>query len=157
MDLDNAQGTPKWTNLTKKYIRPPATYAVEKIPRIALKLLRNWNESQRELGITSDLYRPPTPPDPPIFENGALTPHPLEKLNFYFGRFSINSGEIVIFSRNWTQNVWGSNFSRVERIFTIRQSPKIWGNFSKICIKINIKLKNIEKIWKTMKVFQKIF
>ena len=48
----------------------------------------------------SDLYRPPNrPPDPPpIFENGALTPpQPLEKLNFYFGRFSINSGEIVIF------------------------------------------------------------
>ena len=33
------------------------------------------------------------------FESGALTPppQPLEKLNFYFGRFSINSGEIVIF------------------------------------------------------------
>ena len=45
------------------------------------------------------------------------------------------------------QNVWGgSNFSRVERNFTIGQSPKIRGNFSKICIKINKKLKNIEKI-----------
>ena len=42
------------------------------------------------------------------------------------------------------QNVWGeSDFSRVERIFTIGQSPKIWGNFSKICIKLNIKLKEI--------------
>ena len=40
------------------------------------------------------------------------------------------------------QNVWGgSDFSRVERNFTIGQSPKIWGNFSKICIKINKKLK----------------
>ena len=45
------------------------------------------------------------------------------------------------------QNVWGgADFSRVERNFTIGQSPKIWGNFSKICIKINKKLKNIEKI-----------
>ena len=39
------------------------------------------------------------------------------------------------------QNVWGSDFSRVERNFTIGQSPKIWGNLSKICIKINKKLK----------------
>ena len=37
----------------------------------------------------------------------------------------------------------GSDFSRVERNFTIGQSPKIWGNFSKICIKINKKLKKI--------------
>ena len=36
----------------------------------------------------------------------------------------------------------GSDFSRVERNYTIGQSPKIWGNFSKICIKINKKLKN---------------
>ena len=35
------------------------------------------------------------------------------------------------------QNVWGSDFSRVELNFTIGQSPKIFGNFSKICIKIN--------------------
>ena len=35
----------------------------------------------------------------------------------------------------------GSDFSRVERNFTIGQSPKIWGNFSKIRIKINKKLK----------------
>ena len=43
------------------------------------------------------------------------------------------------------QNVWGgADFLRVERIFTIGQSPKIWGNFSKICIKINKKLK---KYW----------
>ena len=40
------------------------------------------------------------------------------------------------------ENVWGgSDFSRVERNFTIGQSPKIWGNFSKICIKIHKKLK----------------
>ena len=40
------------------------------------------------------------------------------------------------------QNVWGSDFSRVERNFTIGQSPKIWGNFSKIWLKIN---KNFDK------------
>ena len=39
-------------------------------------------------------------------------------------------------------NVWGSDFSKVERNFTRGQSPKIWGNFSKICIKINKNLKN---------------
>ena len=39
----------------------------------------------------------------------------------------------------------GSDFSRMERNFTIGQSPKIWGNFSKICIKINKNLKVIEK------------
>ena len=56
------------------------------------------------------------------------------------------------------QNVWGgSDFSRVERNFTIAQSPKIRGNFSKICIKINKKLKNIEKIREKMQIFQKIF
>ena len=31
----------------------------------------------------------------------------------------------------------GSDFSRVERNFTIGQSAKTWGNFSKNCIKIN--------------------
>ena len=51
----------------------------------------------------------------------------------------------------------GSDFWRVERIFTIGQSPKIWGKFSKICIKINKKLKNIEKIREKMQIFQKIF
>ena len=56
------------------------------------------------------------------------------------------------------QNVWGgSDFSRVERNFTIGQSPKIRGNFSKICIKIKKKLKNIEKIREKMQIFQKIF
>ena len=34
-------------------------------------------------------------------------------------------------------NVWGSDFRGSERIFTIGQSTNIWGNFSKICIKIN--------------------
>ena len=38
----------------------------------------------------------------------------------------------------------GSDFSRVEPNFTIGQSPKIWGNFSKIGIKIN---KNFENDW----------
>ena len=36
----------------------------------------------------------------------------------------------------------GSDFLRVERNFTIGQSPKIWANFSKIYIKINKKLTN---------------
>ena len=48
----------------------------------------------------------------------------------------------------------GSDFSRVERKFTIGQSPKIWGNFSKICININ---KKFEKIREKMQIFQKIF
>ena len=52
-------------------------------------------QKQKILNNTvSDLYRPLQPPQTPkIFENGALTPQHLEKLNFYFGRFSINSGE----------------------------------------------------------------
>ena len=40
------------------------------------------------------------------------------------------------------QMLRGSDFSRVERNFTIEKSPKIWGNFLKICIKINKNLKN---------------
>ena len=40
--------------------------------------------------------------------------------------------------------VGGSDFSRVERNITIGQSPKIWGNFSKIFIKINKNWKNWE-------------
>ena len=52
------------------------------------------------------------------------------------------------------ENVGGSDFSRVERNFTIGQSPKIWGNFSKICIKIN---KKIEKIEKKCNFFRKFF
>ena len=49
---------------------------------------------------SSDLYRPrnPAPRPPKVFKKGDLAPPPtLEKLNFYFGQFSINSGEIVIF------------------------------------------------------------
>ena len=55
------------------------------------------------------------------------------------------------------QKVWGSHFSMVERNFTIGQSPKIWGNFSKICIKIYKKWKNIEKMPEKMQIFQTIF
>ena len=52
----------------------------------------------------------------------------------------------------------GSDFSRVEQNFTIGQSPKIWGNFSKICIKINKKNSKInEKIREKMQIFQKFF
>ena len=39
----------------------------------------------------------------------------------------------------------GSDFSREEPNFTIGQIPKIWGNFSKIWIKINKNLKNIRE------------
>ena len=48
----------------------------------------------------------------------------------------------------------GSDFSRGERNFTIGQSPKFWGNCSKICIKINKKLKKFEK---KCKFFRKYF
>ena len=51
----------------------------------------------------------------------------------------------------------GSDFSRVERNFTIAQSNKIWGNFSKICIKINKKLKKLRKFDKKCKFFRKFF
>ena len=49
-----------------------------------------------------------------------------------------------------------SDFSRVERNFTIGQSPKIWGKFSKISIKINKKLKNYSEnsrkmLWRAIK------
>ena len=47
----------------------------------------------------------------------------------------------------------GSDFSRVERNFTIGQSPKIWGNFSKISIKINKNGKIIENIRGKMHIF----
>ena len=40
------------------------------------------------------------------------------------------------------ENVWGSDCSRVERNFTVGQSPKIWGNFSKYALKLK---KNFEK------------
>ena len=36
----------------------------------------------------------------------------------------------------------GTDFGGSERNFTIGQMPKIYGNFSKICIKINKTLKN---------------
>ena len=49
----------------------------------------------------------------------------------------------------------GVDFSRVKRNFTIGQSLKIWGNFSKICIKINKQLKNIEKIREKCKFLRK--
>ena len=56
------------------------------------------------------------------------------------------------------QNVWGgSDFSRVERNFTIGQTPKIWGNFSKIGIKINKNLQNYWENSRKMQIFLKIF
>ena len=51
----------------------------------------------------------------------------------------------------------GSDFSRVERNFTIGQSPNIWGNFSKIGIKINKNLQNYWKIPEKCKFFGKSF
>ena len=39
-----------------------------------------------------------------------------------------------------------SDSSSVERNFTLGQSPNIWGNFSKISIKINKNLKNYSEI-----------
>ena len=51
----------------------------------------------------------------------------------------------------------GSDFSRVERNFTFGQSPKIWGNFSKICIKINKNLENYLENSRKMHIFLKIF
>ena len=47
----------------------------------------------------------------------------------------------------------GSDFLRVERHFTIGQRPKIWGNFSKICIKIN---KNLHNYWENSRKNAKI-
>ena len=51
----------------------------------------------------------------------------------------------------------GSDFSRVERIFTIWQRPKIWGKFSKYALKLIKNGKNNEKIREKMQIFQKIF
>ena len=38
----------------------------------------------------------------------------------------------------------GSDFSRVERNFTIGQSPRLWGNFSKYALKL---IKCWKKYW----------
>ena len=51
----------------------------------------------------------------------------------------------------------GSDFSRMERNFTIGQSPKIWGNFSKIGIKINKNLQNYLENSRKMQIFRKSF
>ena len=48
-------------------------------------------------------------------------------------------------------------FSRVERNFTIGQSPKIWGNFQKYALKLIKIWKIIEKIPEKMQIFRKIF
>ena len=49
----------------------------------------------------------------------------------------------------------GSDFSRVERNFTIGESYNIWGNFSKICIKINKILKSYWENLRTNAQFSK--
>ena len=46
----------------------------------------------------------------------------------------------------------GSNFSRAEGNFTIGQSPKIWGNFSKVCITIYKNLKNYREPLRKMQI-----
>ena len=52
---------------------------------------------------------------------------------------------------------WGFDCSRAERNLTIEQGPKIWGNFAKIGIKINIQIcKVIGKIREKCK-FAEIF
>ena len=48
----------------------------------------------------------------------------------------------------------GSDFSRVERNLTIGQSPEIWGNFSKIGIKINKNLQNYCENSRKMQIFR---
>ena len=57
----------------------------------------------------------------------------------------ITSNLCRIFRLRWVYKMFGgSDSSTVERNFTIGQSYKIWGNFTKICIKIN---KNLKKHW----------
>ena len=51
----------------------------------------------------------------------------------------------------------GPDFSRGERNFTIGQSPKIWRNFSKICIKINKKLKEERENSRKNAIFSRKF
>ena len=51
----------------------------------------------------------------------------------------------------------GSDFSMLERNFTIGQSPKIWGHFSKICIKINKYLQNYWENARKVQIFRKSF
>ena len=51
----------------------------------------------------------------------------------------------------------GPIFRGWNEFFSIGQSPKICGNFSKICIKINKKLKNIEQIREKCNFFRKFF
>ena len=50
-------------------------------------------------------------------------------------------------------NVWGSDFSRVERNFTIGQIPKIWGDFSKFALKLIKICKIIGNILEKCKFF----
>ena len=50
----------------------------------------------------------------------------------------------------------GSAFLRVERNFTIGQSPKICGNFSNNGIKINKNLQNYLEISRKMQSFREI-
>ena len=51
----------------------------------------------------------------------------------------------------------GSDFRGSDRNFTIGQSPKIWGKFSKICIKIHKNLKKYRENGRKMQIFRKFF
>ena len=53
--------------------------------------------------------------------------------------------------RGIRQRLGASDCSSVERNFTIGQISKIWGNFSKICIKIN---KNLQNYWENSRKMQ---
>ena len=48
--------------------------------------------------------------------------------------------------------IGGSDFSRVERYFNNGKSPLIWGNFSKIGVKINKYLQNYWESSRNMQV-----
>ena len=66
----------------------------------------------------------------------------LYKYNEFCVEFNISKAVVAVIYAGFSveggpQNIWGSDFSRVERNFTIGQGPKVLGNFSKICIKIN--------------------
>ena len=83
----------------------------------------------------------------------TLTPKPSK---IYIRRVKWRNLEIsnlcrVFLLRGVGQMFGGSDLSRVERNFTIGQSTKIWGNFSKICIKIN---KNLQNYWENSRKMQ---
>ena len=76
----------------------------------------------------------------------------------YWVLFSISVMHAGFFGWGGARQMFGeSDFSRVERNFTIGQSPKIWGNYSKIRIKINKYLQNCWENSRKMQIFRKFF